>query len=89
MCENPKLGFCRGGLGLFDEMKILVKVKPIISKEHSNAKNDVFYVFLNAFPYFKRKTMIRICFRISRTFAKDLSSGFSIKGPENFFWPSK
>ena len=24
--------------------------------------------------------MIRICFRISRTFAKDLSSGFSIKG---------
>ena len=54
-------------------------MKPIISKGQYTAKNDVFYVFLNAFPYFKRKTMIRICFRISRTFAKDLSSGFSIK----------
>ena len=29
--------------------------------------------------------MIRICFRISRTFAKDLSSGFSIKGLEKVF----
>ena len=29
--------------------------------------------------------MIRICFRISRTFAKDLSSGFSIKGLEKGF----
>ena len=60
-------------------------MKPIISKGLYTAKNDVFYVFLNAFPYFKRKTMIRICFRISRTFAKDLSSGFSIKGLEKVF----
>ena len=29
--------------------------------------------------------MIRICFRISRTFAKDLSSGFPIKGLEKGF----
>ena len=64
-------------------------MKPIISKGLLTAKNDVFDVFLNAFPYFKRKIMIRICFRISRTFAKDLSSGFSIKDLEIFFWPSK